>query len=620
MKTKNTKLDIAFILLPPSSTAIPSPAFSSLKGFLNSCGINSEVIYGNHLLEIENDFFKEENTSETEAILPFIYLLDNINPEKTEYIKTFFKSFWPDLFLLDRSLENDWYEEIKNKYTSFIQSIIDRINNEDIKIIGFTSKFYQWVPATIVAKYIKCACPNVKIISGGWTNSSSALNFMNLNTHFDYAMWGEGEIPLKLLINYIIDKKNNFSNNPIPRIVYRTADGKLHKSSTGNINSYVNFENEYFNLNFDDYFQSAKVIKQNDFLVPIERGRGCNWNKCTFCYLSQGYMFRTKSNERLITELKFLIQKYNISNFFFTDNDVIGSDIIYFNKLLDRLIELKKQHPEFKIKMAEIISKDVDFNTILKMKEAGFENVQIGLEAISEKLLADINKKQSTMDNFFFIKSAEACGITVKGANIIIDTPNETDEMIIESINNLHYYRFLLANQQFEFKIIPLCVANFSKYLKMIKERNEEKDWSISELNLLLSNDYMDKIDRFSLLDFVLNKAEKPLWNSFNRVLSYYKRKKFNYNIKINEKNKCIIYKEYTNKKLVKDIIFDEEIYLYILKELNVQIIHQAELLERLKTIGFVNDTYNQRCIQELVKQDIIILDSYGFMTSIISI
>lgn len=120
MKIKNTKLDIAFILLPLSSTAIPSPAFSSLKGFLNSCGINSEVIYGNHLLEIENDFFKEENTSETEAILPFIYLLDNINPEKTEYIKTFFKSFWPDLFLLDRSLENDWYEEIRNKYTSFI--------------------------------------------------------------------------------------------------------------------------------------------------------------------------------------------------------------------------------------------------------------------------------------------------------------------------------------------------------------------------------------------------------------------------------------------------------------------------------------------------------------------
>jgi hypothetical protein len=83
MKTENTKPYIAFVLLPPSSTAIPSPAFSVLKGYLNSCGIKSEIIYGNHLLEIDNDFFKEENTTETEALLPFIYLL-NFMPKQRE--------------------------------------------------------------------------------------------------------------------------------------------------------------------------------------------------------------------------------------------------------------------------------------------------------------------------------------------------------------------------------------------------------------------------------------------------------------------------------------------------------------------------------------------------------
>jgi hypothetical protein len=73
MKTKSTNIDIAFILLPPSSTTIPSPAFSYLKGFLDNHGTSSEIIYANHLIEIDNEFFKEGNTSETEALLPFLY-------------------------------------------------------------------------------------------------------------------------------------------------------------------------------------------------------------------------------------------------------------------------------------------------------------------------------------------------------------------------------------------------------------------------------------------------------------------------------------------------------------------------------------------------------------------
>lgn len=615
MKTKN--IDITFICLPPSLVAIPSAAFSVLKTYLNMNNIHSSIIYANHYLEKDVDYFKESQVSNTESYLPFISLYNKIEPSKTKYIKTYYKSFFPDYFLSDRTLDDEIEADIEAQYSMVVEKIIHDLKENHTKIVGFSSKFHQWIPALYMARRIKEQIPHIIFITGGWTHKKAAEDFLQLHSFFDYSIWGEGEIPLTLLIQHILNN-NQIELSSIPRLVYHGYSG-VASTHNGSPDTYIDFKDKNAPSDFSDYFESLRNLNLTDYVLPIERGRGCNWNKCSFCYLAQGYIFRLKPTESLITEILFLIKEYNSFNFFFTDNDVIGSDIEEFNHLLDQLIILKDKHPSFSIIMAEIISKDVDYNTIQKMSRAGFKHVQVGLESISEELLIDINKKQSIIDNFFFIKSAINEDIVIKGANIIIETPNETDDMIIESINNLHYYRFLL-NKKMDFNITPLGVSNFSKYLHQIKKANQEGDWNISEFIQLIDDKYYKDIDRFSLMDFVIDKAEKPLWNLFGRVLNFYKRKKFTYKVKVKQ-NKDILYKEYSNKKLIKEILFNKPIYWYILNSLNYHVFSTDELL--LSIIPFLSIDKKDliHALQELEEEDLIFHDKlYGRYVSVIYI
>lgn len=47
---------------------------------------------------------------------------------------------------------------------------------------------------------------------------------------------------------------------------------------------------------------------------------------------------------------------HNVYKFQFVDNDVIGKDSGSYENLLDKLIELKDEYPEFTIILAEIIT------------------------------------------------------------------------------------------------------------------------------------------------------------------------------------------------------------------------------------------------------------------------
>lgn len=603
MKTKST--DITFISLPPSLIAIPSPSFSVLKSYLLESGIKSNIIYANHYIEKEIDFFKEEGLNGIESFLPFLYLNKN-NSKNKEYLNIYFKSFFPDLFLTDRTLSNEVLNDLICKCDEIINNIIDEIRISNVKIIGFTSKFNQWIPAIVVAQYIKLKFPHIKIVIGGWSSSQAAYDFLSINSEFDYSIWGEGEIPLLQLVRHVID--NNCTIDKIPRLVYR-VNGQLTKGISGNINTYVNFNKNSPFPNFDDFFISSKKIEIKNIIFPIEGGRGCNWNSCSFCYLSQGYKYKVKDPSTIIKEIEFQINKYNKYAFFFTDNDVVGKNLSEFNRLLDGLILLKEKHPHFEIIMAEIISYKIDIVTIKKMNAAGFKNVQVGLESISESNLIDINKKQSIVENFFFIKHSLNNGINIKGANIIVDTPNENDTMIMETINNLHKYRFIL-NSDFNFSIIPLGVANSSKYLKTIKERKEEHLWTNSDLIQIIPEEYYTKIDRFSLLTYINNASEKPLWNLFYRILNFYKRKKFNYTVEYNETDQSICYNEYSDKEIIKDILIDNLIQVNILKLLFEKILTADELYESLCNLITLNKEDFLEKLAELIDEDLVFMDN----------
>lgn len=621
MMKKN--IDITFVSLPPSENTIPSPAFSVLKTYLKNHGLESNIIYANHIFasKIETIDISSTYHEGCETFLPFLSLLNTQPNNISDNIRVLYQCSYPDLFLQDKSMFDQLKEDLENQYENILSTIIDKIISDQSKIVGITSKFHQWIPSVLLARRIKERIPNVTIISGGWTNSQAAMDFLRLNIDvIDYAIWGEGEIPLTDLICRILGKRDKKEIQNIPRIVYASGT-EIIKNTSGDKHTYVDFSENLLQPDYSDFFSSCSDLNIQGTLYPIERGRGCNWNKCSFCYLAQGYDFRVKSVEVMISEVLSLIRQYNIYQFFFTDNDVIGNDLNDFNNLLDELIKLRGSCPQFSIEMAEVISRNLTYDLIKKMSKAGFKRIQIGVEAISEQLLLDINKQQSIVDNFFAIKSAINNDIEIKGANIIMNTPNETDDMIIQSIDNLYYYRFLLKDEEFTFSTVPLAVSNYSRYLKQIKRNGNTDIWSNSDFENVLDVKYTINADPFSLMDFNSTKKSNALWGRFKQALAFYKKQKFSYKVLLSANDKNIQYEEFAGGNTVKEITFDNPIYWYIFFFLNKKKDTTCNLYnEVLKMITVSQDFFN-KTINALIDEGLVCVDDKNSqITSVIDI
>lgn len=600
---------ITFICLPPAQVNMPSPAFSYLKSYLSMEDIKSNIIYANFIFK-EKCSLLPVNSDETDDFnknLPFVGLINQIyNLGKDDYILEKFQTTYPDIFLYDKSFSKDIIRDVYDEYDQIITEIAQNVIDSGVNVVGLTSKFYQWLPSIVLAHKIKQMKPSIIIITGGWSNSQSALDFMLLhNDLFDYAIWGEGEIPLAQLIKYI--NGQSIDLNSIRRLIYKNGNTIL-KSTSGTIDSYFNYEERVYVPDFADYLEYVGIDNPN-ILYPLERGRGCNWNKCAFCYLSQGYRFRLKPNKNLLNEISSLVSKYGITSFFFTDNDVTGSDLNLFEDLVDGLIRIKETNQDFEIKMAEIISKNLTDELIRKMRDAGFASLQLGIEAISENLLQDINKKQTVLDNFYAIKTCLKYGIDILGANLIYNTPNETSKMVLKTIENLYYFRFILNSKTFSFNIIPLGVSNFSKYLADIRRNGQKEMWNISDYQNIVDDRYHNEIDSFSLFDYISSKKGNELWDDFIRLQEFYKAKEYSYAIVHCDDDK-FIYREFIKDKLIKELNFDESLYKNILTILDRRKYSLNELYNELIKENSYRKIDIEKALENLYSEGLVWIDN----------
>ena len=92
---------------------------------------------------------------------------------------------------------------------------------------------------------------------------------------------------------------------------------------------------------YDDYFDALRASTLSNLIRPgllAESSRGCWWGEkshCTFCGLNgTGMKYRSKSPERVLTELAELSRRYGVSGIQFVDNIL---DMSYFRHVLPRL-------------------------------------------------------------------------------------------------------------------------------------------------------------------------------------------------------------------------------------------------------------------------------------------
>ncbi len=584
--------DVVFFTLPPYSCKSPNPAFSILKSSLEKDGVSVLVKYPNIQLYNKTNL-TDTSSNEYDELIPYLHLLNSLykNTTKQEEIKLRYFSLFGERYLTDKSLTDEFWHESLNYINEIFDNTIESLDISSVKFFGFSEKFYQWVPAILFAQKLKSKYPQIPIIIGGFGDRDKAVIFLNSFKYFDFATWGEGEDVLhKFYKELVFNDKKNLKD--VPRLVYREFDKIL----------FSNTKSSYLQLNkdvlpdFSDFFAINNPHEREQIRIPIEASRGCHWCKCKFCYLNQGYKYRGSCREDLLQSIETLITKYDCYNISFVDNDIIGLSIDKFEKLLDGLIQLRqKTNNRLRIKVAEVVPFRKDSSIVKKMALAGFENIQIGYEAVTDSLLKNMNKKQDLSMNIFLIKFCKKYGIQISGANVIADTITESSKDIVDSIHNLHYFRFLFSDNYYKHQVINLCLTRKASFYKDVPKEELVK-WNINWLYNNLPEFLNSEEERFIFFDFQ-KETGNELWKCFDNASKHYYNNQFSYKLFLNEQR--VEYREYCNTEEIKSLTFDDGYYWEILKLANNKVLGIDEICSELQLL------YKKNVKSELVMQQI---------------
>lgn len=525
-------MNVLLNCFPPSLIFKPDLGLSVLKQYLQSHSIQCDIIYWNvllHKIKRSINYFDVDNDT-VGIMLPYLSIL---YPSRKEDIKYAMQARNPAL----NAYSISYYDELLGKLEKEINKLIDiQIELFDIAhqytLIGLPYRFFQWIPGIILVNKLKKINPKLRFVMGGFGTKIEAIKFLESIECIDFAIWGEGEVALKQLCDFIAEQKEEYPIK-VQSLVFRDKERHI---------VYNKHKVEYSELvipDFSDFFKFNK-IKKNSIHIPIERSRGCSWKGCKFCYLNEGYKFREKSNSQLLATLDDAISRHNIRNFDFHDNDLLGSDLVKTDLLLDKLINYRKRH-KVDFYSAEINSKNTNFSTIKKLSKAGIKAVQIGIEALTDQKLISIGKQSTFINHIFAIKLCTKFDISVLGSNIIMGFPEDSISDVRKHIDNLHYLRFYFS-EHFSLLPIMLAIKCTSRYYKECTSTDTNR-WHSDILPFIDDPTIVD--NKFYLFEHI-NKCSQVIWEQFNTIYEFYRNNKFEYTIMSNSKQEYE-YKEFLN-------------------------------------------------------------------------
>lgn len=537
-------------------------------------GVDTTVKYWNFEWSVMSEYTDSEDTEI--RLLPFLSIFNDShkNEKGNERILSLLQKINPS----HKAQNPNYYDEFLQKKKEEIKRVmvqeLSKINLEEVTVFGISAKYNQWIPGMLLAEEVKKRAAQVKVVLGGFGSQDSAEEAMKLCPHFDFCTWGEGEYPLLELSRELEKAAPDFSQ--LPRLWYRESD-ELKKSVT-NKSEYLDFDH-YIYPDYEDFVEQFPKDKDQELInIPINTIRACHWGKCQFCDFNKGYKLRSRSPECIVREIEAIYDQYGYNTFSFVDSDTFGGKE-HFNQLLYLLIDLKNRKGEDFQYWAEMIPKaDFDSRLMKRMAAAGFYNLFIGYDGLSDSLLQKMNKSNSFADNIFFVKESIKNGI-YPVVNVIKHIPGETEEEVQECTDNLHYLRFFYHDQQVEFShmYVSLVLSSMTKYYALMPDE-EIARYDVDALSSMLPEAFYRDKNRFRLFRYERNiPSNVDEWKKLQEIEEYYKKNAFSY--KINENKGVLYYSEFCNGEEIASLVFAEPEYAVVLKAASQKVCSLKELL-----------------------------------------
>jgi len=302
------------------------------------------------------------------------------------------------------------------------EELIVAIRCDGSKIIGISGFLMQLSEAMRLATCIKSHLPDVVVALGGVMICGCEEHILR-NSMADFVFSGEAEEIFPDIV------KSVYAGND-----YKKFSGVVHlDGSTIKLQQAVLvYDLDRLPLPAYDLFPIEHYAERNYHSLPNKRlmdiicSRGCPFC-CEYCINSKRESHvRYRSTEKIVAEIRFLRDRYKVTDFHFCDENFTTSK----KRGLEICAAVKPEHISW-ITSCRADSLDEEF--VIALRDAGCRLLIIGFESASDTILRAMNKKTTTSIYSRTIALLRRLKMPFL-ANFMIGMPIETPETIAETV------------------------------------------------------------------------------------------------------------------------------------------------------------------------------------------
>ncbi|MEJ2102708.1 MAG: RiPP maturation radical SAM C-methyltransferase, partial [Desulfobacterales bacterium] len=256
----------------------------------------------------------------------------------------------------------------------------------------------------------------------------------------DLVVNGEGEMPLYHIVEHLKRTPHSLNSIKIQGVIT-----KVMGSDSKGAASFSQLEtlSRLPRPDYDSYFNLLKTFNARKTFfptLPVEISRGCWWKGavgagkvagCAFCNLNlQWSGYRCKSASQVVSEIDYLTRRYQTLSVALMDNVLPKRDTI---KIFKQIGNLKKD-----LRLFGEVRATTTWTELKALRDCGMREVQIGIEALSSRLLKKLRKGTTAIQNIEIMKNCEALDIR-SISNLILQFPASDEQDVSETLKTLEF-------------------------------------------------------------------------------------------------------------------------------------------------------------------------------------
>jgi radical SAM superfamily enzyme YgiQ (UPF0313 family) len=326
--------------------------------------------------------------------------------------------------VLDLCFSKTPKQDISDAITDFTPDVVGiSIRNID-NASGYHTKFLLDDIRDEIVSPLKLVFKGPIIIGGPAVgiSASEMLTFFDL----PYAIRGDGEASMIEFLKHI---ERGASLSGMAGLVEQ-------KNKTIVQDNAPLFVNDLDSLEFSRCWEwiDLKPYRRIGSPLLIQTKRGCNLT-CVYCSYNhiEGHTWRLRSPKKIVDEMQEAIEKTGIRQFEITDST--------FNIPLEHakavLREIRARNLDVQLQVMGINPGAVDGEFVSLLKEAGFTEVDLGVESACNETLKSLGKRFDVETVQRSGKLLHKAGIAVRSWALLLGAPNETPETVIETLKTI---------------------------------------------------------------------------------------------------------------------------------------------------------------------------------------